>query len=1806
MVLTSIIPGYDILEIISEGINTTVYRARSQKNQQRVVLKVLKAEYPSFEQITRFKHEYKTTENLNCEGIVKVYSLESYQNRLVLVAEDFGGISLKQFLSLQQLSEANFLKIAVQLAKALLSLHQNRIIHKDIKPANIIVNPQTGIVKITDFSIASHLDKETPQLTNSHQLEGTVAYMSPEQTGRMNRAVDYRSDFYSLGITFYEILTGQLPFVTDDLLEMFHSHIAKPVTPITQLKPEVSRTIAAIVMKLIAKNAEDRYQSALGLLADLELCLEQLETTGNISNFTPGQRDRTSQLLIPQQLYGRESEAIALLQAFERISQGTSEIMLVSGYSGIGKSSLVNEVHKPIVRQRGYFIDGKFDQFKRNVSYTSVIQAFQSLIQQLLTESSDRLTAWKEKLLQALGSNSQVIIDVIPEVELIIGKQPEVPQLGAAESLNRFHRLFQSFIQVFAQQSHPLVLFLDDLQWADSASLKLIQVLMTNPDSHYLLLIGAYRDNEVGPSHPLIKTLEEIAQADTVINSIVLRPLELPYVYQLLIDTLGDSEKIFELAKVLFNKTQGNPLFLTQLIKAIYQENLLQFDFNQGIWGWDIQQIQTKNLVDKDVVELVARNIQKLPEATQTALQLASCIGNRFSLDVLATVSSDNLQRLAEALQPALQLGLILPLNNEYRIPLLFATEELAVLDFDDSHISYKFLHDRVQQAAYSLIPNHQRKVTHLKIGQQLLQNTPPEQLEENIFDIINQLNVGASLISKPSQKQHLAELNLLAGRKAKAATAYLVAIAYLNTGIKVLAADSWFSEYDLTLALMVEAAEAAYLGGDYQLMENLASQVLQNARTLLDKVKIYEVKIQAYVAQSKQPEAIKTALTVLELLGVRFPDAPSEGDISESLQATQLILAGRSSEDLIDLPAMTDPQILAVMRIIATVTAAVSQAVPMLLPLIVFKQVRLSVQYGNAPVSTLAYAWYGVILCGVIADIDAGDRAGKLALGLLSNIQGKALQTSTFNMIYPFVKPWKHHIRKSLLPLLDAHHNGLETGDLEYSAYCAYNYCSLSYFLGKDLKTLEPEMAIYSQVLDKIKQEVAHNYLKVFRQSVLNLISDVSFSEKLAGVAYNEETMLPLHLQANDRYAIGTLYVNKLILCYLFAEYQQAAEVADLAKEYLDGITGSFMVPVFHFYDSLTQLAMLAHTPISQKEILWLRVIANQEKLKTWANHAPMNHKHKYCLVKAEYHRALGEYLEAMEYYDRAIAGAAEHGYIQEEALANERATEMYMSMGKKKIAQVYITEAYYGYHRWGSTAKVKHLEKQYPDLILRSNHAMSTTGYAYASTGSISRTFKLDASLSSHSTTSSGISLDIVTVVKASEAINNEISLESLPRTLLHIILENAGAQKGCLILVKDEQLIIEAIDSSMIDSQITLLSTPVEESELVPKKLINYVARTQQPLVIRDAKLDPVSNKDIYIQNHECKSILCVPIFYQSKFIGIFYLENNLITGAFTPERLELLKILSSQAAIALKNARLYAKEQEKSQDLAAALLQLQQTQTQLVHTEKISSLGQLVAGVAHEVNNPVSFIFTNLTHARRYIEDLINLLHLYQQHLPHPPAEIKDEIEAIDLDFLLEDLPNMISSMKEGTHRIRDIMQSLRNFSRKDGLDKKAVNIHEGIETTLMILSHRLKAYPHRPAIQVVKNYGDLPLIACYPGQLNQVFMNLLANAIDALEESNEGKNYAFIEQHPNVIIISTTVSDQQVKISIADNGMGIPESVKEKIFQAFFSTKPEGKGTGLGLSISHQIVTKVHNGTFECVSSPGKGAEFIIQIPIDRN
>ncbi|HEY9692729.1 MAG TPA: AAA family ATPase [Oculatellaceae cyanobacterium] len=1804
------ISGYKIIEKIYDGVATGVYRAQPDFEENTVILKILKAKYPTLEEITQLRHEYEISKNLDFVGIIKTYNLENYHNGLFLVLEDVGGLDLKNFIDAHKIDLKDFCEIAIQLTNALTILYENHIIHKDIKPHNIIIHPITKQVKLTDFSIASRLSIENPTINNHNWMEGTLTYISPEQTGRMNRSIDYRTDFYSLGVTFYEMLTGEVPFKSSEPIELVHAHIAKKPIPPIELNPEIPQVISDIVMKLLEKTAEDRYQSALGIKADLEICLNQLQNSGSISNFTPGQQDLFAQFVIPQKLYGREAEVTTLMAAFERASHGSAEMMLVSGYSGIGKSSLVNEVHKPIVRQRGYFISGKFDQFKRNIPYASTIQAFQDLIRQLLTETSDKIAVWKEKLLTALGENGRVITEVIPDVELIIGQQPDVPKLGATESQNRFNRVFQSFIHVFSTKEHPLVLFLDDLQWADSASLKLIQLLITDPDSQYLLFIGAYRDNEVSPTHPLILTLEEIQKLGSTINNIVLSPLDISHVRQLVADTLHDKiNRSQSLAELVFNKTQGNPFFITQLLQSLYQEKLLTFDFNAACWQWNIEQIQGIGITDYSVVQLLAKNIQKLPESTQRVLKLAACIGNTFNLDVLAIVNEKSQSETAEDLWSSLQAGLILPLNEAYKIPLSFDENKSGALILQDFKVSYKFLHDRVQQAAYSLIPEADKKKTHLKIGQLLLEKTNPEERKENIFALVNQLNFGTELITSDAEKYELAELNLIAGQKAKLANAYEAARKYLNVALALIPENSWQNQYELALALYVEAVEVEYLNINFVQAEKLSEVVIANAKTLLEKIRVYENKIVFYVAQNQMSVGIDLSLQVLEMLGEPLSDQPPP----------QIII-----EDLINLPEMVDPDKLAAMRILMTLASAAMIGNPSLLVPIAFTMVNLSIKYGNSAIAVYAYALYGLMLCGFLGDIESGYRFGKLALSMVEQFNTRELKSKIGNIVNACVIHWKDHAKKTIEPMRDAIQIGLETGDIEYACYNATTYSAYIFYVGKSLKFVKHEQSKYVDMMLKLKQATQIEYAKMFRQLTLNLRGEAADKLVLVSDSFNELEMLPVFIETNNVILAFVTYLAKTILLYLFKEPTQAVANAMLAENYAATVGVFLHVTEHNFYYSLALLAAYPQVESSLQEEYLQKVEANQQAMQLWANHAPANYQHKYDLVKAETARVLGQVGKAMEYYDSAIKAAKEQAYIQEEALANELAAEFYFSRCKDKVATTYLTDAYYGYIHWEATAKVRDLELRYPQtfsqMLAREN-------------------FSLDVDRTTSLTTDVGTSaLDLTTVMKASQTLSREILLNDLIEKLMKIVMENAGAQNSSLILDKKGKLVVEATVFVDKNELVLFPSIPLEDSETLPLSLINYVARTQENVVLRDAGREGNFITDAYIVKAKPKSVLCVPIITQGTVIGILYLENNLTAGAFTPERLEVLRILSTQAAISLKNAMLYANLETATEELKVAntqleeysrtleqkvetrtlelkdknlhlqqtLTELQQTQTQLIQTEKMSSLGQLVAGIAHEINNPVNFIHGNILHASEYIDGLLNLVNLYQEQYPNSTPKIQDEIEAIDLEFLSEDLPKVLDSMQIGSERIRQIVLSLRNFSRLDEAEMKKVDIHEGIDSTLLILQHRLKAKSEHSEIQIVKEYGDLPKVECYPGQLNQVFMNIVSNAIDVLEEYDSKRSGLERQQNPCTIRIHTgIINDNQVRISVADNGSGMREEVRSKIFDPFFTTKAVGSGTGLGLSISYQIVAEKHGGHLECISAPGKGAEFIITIPIQQ-
>ena len=1519
--------GYQIIEKLHESDHSLVSRGCRLKDEQQVILKVLKLAHPSPEKIALFKREYEITQNINLAGVVDVYSLENHQHCWVMVLEDFGGYSLDRLMQREEFTLTEFLPIAIEIVSILGQVHQQHIIHKDINPSNIVFNRTTGCLKLIDFGISTVLTRENPTFRNPNVLEGTLAYISPEQTGRMNRAIDYRTDFYSLGVTFYQLLTGQLPFPTEDAMELVHCHIARLPSPPHAYKPDIPQTISAIVLKLMAKNPEDRYQSVHELKADLEICLWQWQVKGQINPFPVGQHDVSDRFLIPQKLYGREEEIETLMAAFNRVSLGTKEMMLISGHSGIGKSTLVQEVYKPITEARGYFISGKFDQFQRHIPYAALIQAFRSLVQQLLTETPSALATWQEKILAALGSNGQVIIEVIPEVKLIVGSQPALPELPPTEAQKRFYLVFQNFIKVFTKAEHPLVIFLDDLQWSDGDVLKLIELLMTAADSKYLFLIGAYRDNEVSEAHPLNLTLSEIKKVKTIVNQISIFPLALPPITQLISDLLHcQSATALPLAELVLTKTGGNPFFITEFLKFLYAEALLAFNYERGSWQWNLGQIQAQQITD-NVVQLMADKVQKLPQKTQAVLQLAACVGNQFDLETLAIVYEKSLRETATALWAALAEGLILPLSDAYKL-MKIEVEGLS----DKLSAEYKFAHDRIQQAIYTLIPEGNKQAIHLQMGQLLLRNTPSAEREKKLCDIVNQLNLGQALINSETERNALAELNLQAGKKAKASTAYQFAFNYLLFGLGLLEENTWQQQYNLTLELYVESAEAAYLNGEFDEMERLIQIVLQQVRTVLDKVKVYEVKLQALYSQSQFIQALQTGLQVVNLLGILFPEQPEESEVGLALQEVQAGLGKRLIDDLIDLPRMTNPDKLAAMRILNKSLSTAFITTSEHYSLFVCKQVNLSLQYGNAPESTFAYANYGLLLC-IKGDIDGGYKFGKVALRLLERFEAKELKAKTY-LLHSFIKSWNEPLKKTLPLLLEGYQSGIETGDLEFATSNISGYCQVAYFIGKELVELERELASYCQAIAQFKQEAVLHWTKVYWQGVLNLMGRAENPCFLVGEAYDEEKMLPLHLQTNNKSAILHFYIHKVALCYLFEEFQQAFENAIALQEYAPTAGMTFTAAPVYSYSSLAQLAVFPQFPKPEQECILEKVAANQEKMETWAKYAPMNYLHKFYLVEAERARVLGNYGDAREYYDKAITLAQENEYLNEEALAYELAGRFYLARNQNHFARYYLHEAHYAYRRWGGKAKVKDLEKRYPQFL-----ALKSSG--------TENTFPTTFTTAS----GSGEALDLSSVLKASQTIFGEIVLSKLLSKLMRIVIENAGAQKGFLILEKEGNWVIEAEGTLNSNEVTTLQSIPVDavnadrQIPFLSTAIINFVTRTLENVILNNASYEGQFTCEPYILVTQPKSILCTPLLHQGKLIGILYLENNLTIGAFTPQRVKTLRILAAQAAISIENSRLYEqvndynrtleqKVEERTKELSQTLEILKATQAELV--------------------------------------------------------------------------------------------------------------------------------------------------------------------------------------------------------------------------------------------------------------------------------
>ena len=1509
------IPGYDIALKLYEDTNSLVYRGQRKSDKNPVVLKLLNKSYPSPIELARFNHEYRMLASLNLEGVIRAYSLEKSGNSLVMVLEDFGGESLGRIIASGPLSLADFFPLSIRLADILGQVHQHDVMHKDINPSNIVWNPKTDQVKIIDFGIATELSRENLKACNPDILEGTLRYMSPEQTGRMNREVDYRTDFYSLGITFYELLTGTLPFHAEDKMGWVHCHMARaPIDPCT-VNPEIPEAITEILSKLLAKNAEDRYQSALGLSRDLEVCRKQWQNKGLVENFTPGQWDVSERFHIPQKLYGREQEVAALMNAFETVAQGHTQLMLVAGYSGVGKSSLVSEVHKPIVEKQGYFIEGKFDQFQANIPYSALAQAFRGLVGQLLSEPGDRLELWKKKLLEALGPNGQIIIELVPELERVIGKQPPVQELNPTEAQNRFQMTFRNFVKVFARKEHPLVIFFDDLQWSDVPTLKSIESFMGSAEIRHLLLIGAYRDNEVHDGHPLMMTIDEVKKCETTSNRLLLQlfldPLGLSTVNRIIADTLHcETERSRPLAELIFKKTNGNPFFVNELLKNLYRENCFSFVHEKGCWDWELEIIEEMG-ISENVVELMINRLKKLPTDTQNSLQMASCIGSTFDLKTLSLIEEQSPSRTARVLWEAVKQEIILPLGDQHRLAHTMPTCDqenettagggLAASDLPsgkpdqgcDFEVSYRFQHDRVQQAAYALIADEHKNEVHLQIGRLMLLDTQAAELEEEVIEIVRQLNEGRTLIEDDKEREELARLNLMAGKKAKASIAYRPALQYFTTAMELLPPSPWENQYALTFEIFNAAAECAYICGEVELGETQSDILLTHARTRLEKADIFRMRLIQYTLLGKLESAIEQGKQGLSLLGIRMPAKATKLSVFKEVMWAKWALGRRKIADLIQLPLLSDPEKQLALTILMELgPAAYTAGDDNLLALAAIKQAHYSMRHGNALPSGYAYVCYSFILGFILGDLKSGYEFGKLGLKLNARFDSREMDCKVQSLYCIFVHHWHHHWKTIAHECSKAVELGMQSGEFRYTAYAAFVLPTWAI-----VSNIEQALQQREKTLSIIAETNYHDFwdiTKITQQFLLNLQGRTNARLSLSDAAFDETKCL----QRIEHFPTGltVYYIYKLRIYYTYGCKPEALKCLCDADKWIHALLSSSQNVDFCLYAFLTLAAQLPEMKANEKRSAWKRMKKEYRQMSRWAEHCPVNFLHLRRLMEAEMARLSGKLQEAEIRFDQAIKTARENEFLCDEALANELAAKCCLAQEKEKIAGLYMKEARYLYTRWGASAKVEDLDEKYGHLLMERPERKDAAGKAG------------QASDTGSSKTSSDI-LDLTSVMKASQVISGEIIMDRLLKQLMLILIENAGAQKGCLILEREGILMVEARTDTDDNEKIVLAPLPMDAYKELSPAIVRYVIITDESVILDDASNEGLFTGDDYVRERKPKSLLCIPIKHHGNLVSVLYLENNHTIGAFTSERVDVLRTLTSQAAISIDNANTY---------------------------------------------------------------------------------------------------------------------------------------------------------------------------------------------------------------------------------------------------------------------------------------------------------
>lgn len=1594
------IPGFRIGERVHQSGPRVVYRAVREAQGDEVILKTLSARYPTKHDLAEIHREFQIAQGLqSISGVIRVHALMTHgHGNLAIVMESFG-ISLADFLAERAgrpLPLERWLPLARRLTEILGAIHQRQIVHKDLVPRNILLDPDTDQLRLIDFGISSELSRERQGLGIPKRLEGSLPYISPEQTGRMNRDLDYRSDYYSLGVTLFELATGRLPFSADHALEWVHRHISSPPPSASALNPDFPGAVSAIILKLMAKNADARYQSARGLDADLERCQEQLESRGSIRDFALGEVDVSRIFQIPEQVYGRQRELEKLESCFQDVAAGLTVVCMVSGHSGVGKSALVNELSQSIVGERGYLIRGKFEQFQQRQAYSALAAAFQGLVQQLLSESKERLDAWREALLEGLGGAAGLIVDLVPDLALIVGEQPPTLELAPTESHNRFQIAFVNFVKVFARARRPIVLFMDDLQWGDAPTLSLLQHLITAREMSHLFLIGAYRSNLIESAHPLHPMLQGLRRAGEVLE-LSLDPLPIAAVSQMTADTLKcDLARARPLAELLFEKAQGNPFFIKALLKSLYDDGLIAFNAVSGRWEWDLGRVRQVD-VGENVVAFLITSLRRLKPVTQQVLRLAACIGSSFDLRTLAIIHEESVAQTAEHLLPAVKANILIPLDQGYKFVGLSHDSNFAeqgsstpgdVSELTDA--SYRFQHDRIQQAAYELIDGSRKQAVHLSIGRLMLRHSGPEKLEERVIDIVRHLNEGKNLISDPRERRELSELNLRAGQKAMHLSAYQSALQFLKFGQTLLPDNAWDSEYQLTLALSHEYQQCAYLTGDYQESDNWTERMLQRARTGLEKAGILSQRTRQYATIGKMRESIQAAIAGLKLLDIEFTEAPGPDAIQREVERVQTNLGGRSIAELIEAERLSEPrQGVAIQLLMEIFPAAFLSGSGALFPYLVLKSVNISLEYGNSPESAFAYAAYGMLLCGVFNAPALGYQYGTLAVAMNERFDDIKLKSRVIYVYTMFVHHWTHHWSSMTPWFQKGIEAGYQSGDLLYLAYSAQDCVIWDPKL--DLETASQEQRKYLTIVRDCEYQDSLDSGTLFLQTQLNLLGRTQGLYSLSDADFDEERCVEGMRARRFMTGIANFHIYKAELYCLYENYEAALEHV-LQQDAL--IESSMSLPQlvrFQIVAFLTRAALYPSRSDAEQAEFRVRLDAALWQMTLWAEHCPTNFAHLLALMQAELARLSGSMQEALGHYERAIEAAHNQGFLRDEAVANERAAKYLLGAGLPKAAEAYLRAAHYLYYRWGARRKVELLEAEFE--IVRQEASLSPRDRRTTAPPEETLTGLLLAR-----------SLDMVSVIQASQAISGEMVPERLWKTTLQILLQNAGGQRGCLVLRRGGRLVIEARGEAGVDAPAMTGALEVESADAhpsLPISIINTAMRTGQPVVLNDATRAGRFASDPYLLAERPQSLICVPLRH-GQFEAVLYIENRLTPGALTEDRVEVIKLLSAQASISVENAGLYEEQ-----------LRLTEAQRRFVPSQFLESLGHhdiARVGLGEYVAKEMSVMFSDLREFTPLAErlppgEVIELLNRYFSSVGAPIAESGGFIDSYNGDEVM---------------------------------------------------------------------------------------------------------------------------------------------------------------------------------------------------------